>query len=114
MVSCSSPQSPEAQAWCDACLFAEKHLLLLNPLQALRHFCIESPISFPGVPLTVVEEEEIVEFWADHIQTINHIFKRKCRMKARPKPLVVYTSVQLDHPRYCASHFQFRLPTPAF
>ena len=38
---------------------------------------IESPVSFPDVPLTVVEEEEIVELWVQHIQTINHIFQLK-------------------------------------
>jgi hypothetical protein len=54
----------------------------LGSSKILRHFVnIESPISFSGVPLTVVEEEEIVEFWAQHIQTINHIFQLKCHME---------------------------------
>ena len=39
--------------------------LLDGILQILLHFVsIDSPVSFSGVPLTVVEEEEVVEFWA--------------------------------------------------
>jgi hypothetical protein len=54
----------------------------LRSSKIVRHFVsIESPVSFSGVPLTVVEEEEIVEFWAQHIQTINHIFQLKCHME---------------------------------
>jgi hypothetical protein len=74
----------------------------LGSSNILRHFvCIKSPVSFSGVPLTMVKEEEIVKFWAQHIQTINHIFQSKCHMKARPISILVYSYVQgLDKRRF--------------
>ena len=66
-----------------------------NPA-ALPHFaCIESPVSFPGIPLTVVEEKEMVEFRVYHIQTINHIFKLNFIWEANPISVVVPTNVQV-------------------